>query len=120
MSPTQRSLACCRRHGWTAGIVERFNPHARVRHDLFGCLDLIVLDGQPGPLGVQACAGASHAARRAKMVAEPRLRAWLASGARAEIWSWSKQGPRGKRKTWTLRREEIVSVDDVGAICREP
>lgn len=108
MSPTQRSLALCKKEGWTAAIVERWNAYARIRQDLFGCIDLLVLDGQPGPLGVQVTAGSSHAARRTKMLAEPRLRAWLEAGARAEVWSWSKTGARGKRKLWTLRREPII------------
>lgn len=105
-SPTSRSLAECRRRGWIAQVVEKWNPHARVRQDLFGCIDIVaVQEGQI--LGIQACAGSSHAARRDKALAEPRLRAWLDAGARFEVWSWAKQGPRGKRKTWTLRREEV-------------
>jgi len=64
---------------------------------------------RPGVIvGIQACAGASHAARRAKILAEPRAQQWLEAGARLEIWSFSKTGPRGKRKTWTLRIEPIT------------
>lgn len=109
MSPTQRSLAFCHAQGWTAGVTEKWNPHAKIRQDLFGVIDMIVLDDAGGgPLGVQACAGASHAARRTKALAEPRLAKWLAQPARFEVWSWSKQGPRGKRKVWTLRREAVA------------
>jgi len=109
MSPTQRALAYCREHGWTAQVVEKWVPQARRRIDLLGCIDMVVLDGQGGgPLGVQVCAGSSHAARREKALEEPRLRAWLAAPARFEVWSWSKRGARGKRKLWTLRREGIA------------
>ena len=109
MSPTQRARAFCKAQGWTSQIVERFNIYAKVRQDLFGCLDLVVLDGQGGgPLGVQVCAGASHAARRTKMLAEPRLLEWLRSPARAEIWSYSRRGAARKRKLWTLRRETLT------------
>lgn len=108
-SPTQRSLEYCRKNGWIAGVVEKWNQFARVRQDLFGCIDLIVIDDlEQGPLAVQATSGSGHAARRKKSVAEPRLKLWLESPARFEIWSWSKQGPRGKRKVWTLRREPIT------------
>lgn len=110
-SPTQRSLDYCRKHGWTAGVVEKWNPHARIRQDLFGCIDMIVLDDEQGPLAVQATSGSGHAARRKKSIAEPRLKTWLESPARFEVWSWSKKGPRGKRKTWTLRREAITVTD---------
>lgn len=110
--PTQRTLAELKELGFMAQVVEKWNPHAKVRQDLFGVIDVLAVKPGVGIVGVQACAGASHAARRAKMLAEPRLRTWLLSGGRAEVWSWAKQGARGKRKTWTLRREEI-RVDDL-------
>lgn len=137
-SPTSRSLAYCRRQGWHAAVVEKWNPHAMIRQDLFGCFDLIVVmpelwvwfkHGYPPQaemdrladqyrariIGVQACAGASHAARREKVAAAAVLPDWLAAGAVAEVWSWSKQGPRGKRKVWTLRRERVLPNDITGA-----
>lgn len=109
VSPTQRALAFCRQQGWTAQVVERWNPYSRTRLDLLGCIDIIVLDGLGGgPLGVQVTAGSAHAARRTKALAEPRLTTWLSSPARFEIWSYSKRGDAGKRKLWTLRREPIT------------
>lgn len=105
MSPTQRALKHCRDQGWHAQVVERWNPYARVRHDLFGCIDIVVLDGGPGgPLGVQVTSGAHVAARMAKAQAEPRIAAWVDSPARFEVWGYRKVGPRGKRKVWELRR----------------
>lgn len=120
MTPTQRTLKECKARGWTAAIVEKWNPHARVRQDLFGCIDVLAivpaeeecpLLGLPRIIGIQACAGSSHAARRTKALAEPRLRAWLAAGARFEVWSWSKRGGRGKRKLWQLRAESLTAAD---------
>lgn len=110
MTPTARTLAECRRRGWIAQVVEKWNPHARIRQDLFGCIDVLAI-APSGLLGIQACAGASHAARRTKALAEPRLRAWLDAGARFEVWSWAKRGARGKRKTWTLREEAVTFAD---------
>ena len=106
-SPTSRTLDHARSLGWTAQVVERWNPHARVRVDLFGVLDLVVLTPS-SIVGIQACAGASHAARRDKILAEPRALAWLRAGGLLEIWSWSKRSKRGKRKVWALRREAIT------------
>lgn len=106
MTPTQRTLAECKRRNWTAAVVERWNPHARKRHDLFGVIDLVCLTGQ-GILGIQATSGTNHSARVQKAKAEPRLAKWIADGGRFEVWSWAKRGPRGKRKTWTLRVEEV-------------
>lgn len=108
-SPTQRSLQHCRKNGWIAGVVEKWNQWAKVRQDLFGCIDIIVIDDlEQGPLAVQATSGSGHAARRKKSIAEPRLKLWLESPARFEVWSWSQRGPKGKRKLWTLRREPIT------------
>ena len=112
-SPTQRALALCRKYGWTAQVVERWNPYARVRQDLFGCIDLVVLDGSSyGPLGVQVTSGSGHSARVKKSIAEPRVAEWLRSGARFEVWSFSLRGPRGKRKLWTLRAQMLVLSGD--------
>lgn len=109
-SPTQRTLAECRRRGWTAGIVERFNSYTKRKHDLLGCIDIVVVTPD-GILGVQATSGSNHSSRRTKALAEPRLKLWLEAGGRFEIWSWQKRGERGKRKLWTLRAEEIVAGD---------
>ena len=117
-SPTQRSLAHARKAGHYAQVVERWVPMARKRIDLCGCIDLIVLTGSE-IIGVQACAGASHSARRTKALKDPqvapRLALWLASGGRFSIHSWAKRGARGERKLWTLREEEITADDVKGA-----
>ena len=110
MTPTQRTLAECKRRGWTAGVVERRIPYKPISVDLFGCIDIVVAMPD-GIVGIQACAGSSHAARRAKALAEPRLRAWLGAGARFEVWSFAKRGKRGKRKTWALRVEAVTLED---------
>jgi hypothetical protein len=33
------------------------------------------------------------------------LALWKSARVTLKIWSWRKRGPRGKRKTWQLRRE---------------
>ena len=114
VSPTQRALAHCKKQGWTAQVVEKWNPFARKKLDLFGCIDMVVLDGLPGPLGVQVTSGSNHAARVTKALDEPRLAAWLASGARFQVWSYSKRGKAGCRKLWELRVEEIHDDDPNG------
>lgn len=102
MSPTQRALKFCKDQGWTAAITEKWNPHAHIRQDLFGIIDLVVL-ADSSILGVQVCAGASHAARQTKAESEPRLKTWLLCGGHFEVWSFSKRGARGKRKLWQRR-----------------
>lgn len=106
MTPTQRTLAECRKRGYVCQVVEKWNPHAKVRQDLFGVIDILAITPD-GILGIQACAGSSHAARADKCRAEPRVSAWLSAGARLAVWSWSKRGKRAERKLWALREEAI-------------
>ena len=54
ISPTSRTLKYLRTQGWEAGIVEKFNPYAHVRQDLFGFIDIIAL-GEKKIIGVQSC-----------------------------------------------------------------
>lgn len=113
-SPTQRALAFCKDQGWTVQVVEKWNQWAGVRQDLFGCIDMVVLDGAGGgPLGVQVTSGSNVAARLTKSREEPRLQQWLASPARFEVWGYGKRkkrrkdGSYGKSYEWVLRREVL-------------
>ena len=110
-SPTVRTLAECRKRGWIAEVAERFVrfPPPGHRIDLFGCIDIIALTDN-GTLGIQACPGSTHAAHRTKILEEPRANEWLARNNRLELWSWAKQGARGKRKRWTLRVETYAEM----------
>lgn len=107
MSPTERTLGECRRRGWTAQVVERWNQWSRNRVDLFGVIDIVALAPGIGIVGIQACAGSDHATRRSKIMIEARARKWIEVGGKLQIWSWAKRGARAKRKTWTLREESI-------------
>lgn len=111
-TPTQRTLAAARELGWHGAVVEKWNHFVKRRQDLMGCIDVILWrDGSDGVLGVQATSGTNHAARVSKirtLLGEREdLRQWLMAGNRVEVWSWSKMGKAGKRKTWTLRREGV-------------
>ena len=100
-SPTQRSLAHLRNLGYRVAVVERWNPHARIRQDLFGVLDLLaVRDGEI--LGVQTTSGSNVSARLAKMAdseAVPELRQ---AGMRLEVHGWRKL-----KAGWTLRSIDV-------------
>ena len=109
-TPTQRALAELRKLGATAAIVERWNAFAKLRQDLFGFVDVLAIVGG-NIVAVQVTSGANHAARRSKILAEPRALAWLKAGGLIEIWSTSKKGAKGKRKLWKIRKEPIVLED---------
>jgi hypothetical protein len=100
--------------GLTGGKVEqRVSIPGRIpiTRDFIGIIDFIYVRPGIGVLGVQATSGANLAARRTKAIAEPRLRVWLETGCRFELWTFAKRGERGKRKLWQLRREEITVAD---------
>lgn len=111
-SPTARTLETLRALGYTAQVVEHWNPHAKIRQDLFGWVDVIAIHPQHGFLGVQATTSDHLANRATKAMAEPRLRVWLAAGGRAECWGWAKRGPRGAVKRWTCTRRQLT-LDDL-------
>jgi hypothetical protein len=115
VTPTQRARAECKRNGWHSAIVERWNPHAHIRQDLFGFIDMLVLDGLPGVLAVQVTSGDHVAERIAKILSSPYLVPWLASGSRVEVWGYRKVGARGKRKLWALRRVAVAAPEAAAA-----
>jgi hypothetical protein len=43
MTPTQRSLEYLREQGYLCAIVEKWNPHARIRQDLWGWCDILAI-----------------------------------------------------------------------------
>ena len=113
MTPTARSLAHLRK-GAIAQVVERYNPHAKRRVDLFGFIDIVALDQGPGVLGVQTTTTDHISHRLAKLRDEcaPQMECWLNRGNRIVIHGWAKRGPRGKRKLWTLT-ERAIGYDDL-------
>ena len=123
--PTARTLEECRRRGWTAGVVERWQPGFRkkkesaefeqipygTRVDFLGFADILVLDGQPGYLAIQACVSGSVAARLAKAMAEPNLRTHLEAGNRFQVWGWREiwveTSKKTKRRQWVARKVAV-------------
>jgi hypothetical protein len=101
MTPTARSLAYLREHGYVAAIVERWIPGANVRRDLFGILDLVAIrDGET--VGVQVTSGSNVAARIRKIEDSPALPHLRAAGWRLLVHGWRKRKGR-----WTLREVDV-------------
>ena len=108
-SPTQRTLAALRDRGYIAQVVERFNPHAKIRQDLFGFIDIVAM-GRGHILGVQATSTPNIGSRIDKIVNEPKAKTWLESEGRIEVWGWKRYKNRvpGDRRWW---RPTIRTVD---------
>lgn len=102
MTPTQRSLAEMRKRGYRCAIVEKWNPHARIRQDLFGVVDLLAI-GNGETIAVQTTSG-PHVAERIKKIAEsdatPDMRE---AGWRIIVHGWRKAA-NGR---WTLREVDV-------------
>ncbi len=134
MSPTARSRDYFKKLGIASAIVERWNPHAKIRQDVFGFIDLIacvpLTPGHHGPVGdspfvstwyeivpghllaVQTTSDANVAARVKKITEDcPHARDWLESGGRIVVHGWGKKGAAGKRKLWTLRTVAVTLAD---------
>jgi hypothetical protein len=110
-SPTARTLAECRKRGWLACVVEKWISQTRRRVDAFGFGDLLVLDGQPGSLLIQATSASHVSDRRAKILLERTepARRWLDASNRIEVWGWL--APTKTIRRWRLRTVPIVLAD---------
>ena len=115
-SPTARSLAHLRQQGAMAQVVEHWNHFSGRRHDLFGFIDIVAVDDQPGVLGVQTTSASNVSARMTKLRDEcaGEMRRWLLAKNRLVVHGWAKRGPRGKRKTWSVSERWVTSKDLYG------
>ena len=111
-SPTQRTLAWLREMEVPCQVVEKWNPHAKIRQDLFGFIDILAIFDDM-TVGIQTTSGSGHSARLKKIMDSDLLRPWLNGPAR-KVWivSWSKKckvkdGKKQKVKVWQVRVEEV-------------
>ena len=101
-SPTSRTLEVLREQGYTVAVVERWNPHARIRQDLFGFIDILAIR-RDETLAVQATAsGVSE--RIKKIMASDLLPKVREAGWKIQVWGWRKSS---KTKKYVLRIEDI-------------
>lgn len=103
VSPTQRTLKYLRAAGYVCQVVERWNPFAKVRQDLFGVIDIVAL-GASGILGVQCTSSPNVSARLSKIAASDAAKRWLECGG--SLWVI------GRGKTSDDFRMEVLTLDD--------
>lgn len=109
LNPTQLTLRKLREDCWPlVQVVEIWNPHARVRQDLFGVIDVLAV-GPGGTLAVQATSRKSVSARKRKMSESEAPPILLAQGWDVVIWGWEKRKGR-----WVLGREVVVHITNEG------
>ena len=90
-SPTVRSLAMLRARGYVCKVVEHWNPHAKIRQDLWGCDIIAVRRGVP-PTLVQTTTASNQAARIAKLQALPSTAFLLRAGWEIVVHGWKSRG----------------------------
>ncbi len=105
MTPKARSMARWREKGYAVADVEQVVPKTWIKRDAFGFGDLLCCG--PDAWLLQVTDGSNHAKRREKILANENLPHVLRSGIRVAVESWRKGGPRGKRKVWQHRFEEV-------------
>ncbi len=99
-------MAALREAGFTCGVVEKWNMHAKIRQDLFGFIDIVAMRGDV--IGVQATTMANKSSHVDKILAEKRARLWLLAGGRIQLWSWRKLAVKVNRKSWQADVMEIT------------
>ena len=95
VSNTQRTLKYLRELGYTAGMVEKWNPYAHIRQDLFGIIDIVAM-GAGVLLGVQSCGDSGRAEHRRKLLGSANSLKWLQTGSGLWLVTWGKH--KGKEK----------------------
>lgn len=101
MSPTQRSLKHLRNQGYSVWIVEHWNSFARIRQDLFGCIDLLAI-GHGETLAVQTTTMSNVSARHHKIVENQYYPEMVKSGWKVHLHGWAKVG-----RKWEVKIVEL-------------
>lgn len=120
LSTTQRTLRELRKQGRIVDVCEKWvinpkHPAGGFRKDLFGFIDLIVLDPEQGIVAIQSC-GQDFKAHLDKMLdteVTENVIEWLQCSGKLELWGWRKLKLKrgGKAMRW-MPRIRIITLDD--------
>lgn len=101
-SPTKRSLKAMRDKGYTCQVVEKWNPFAKIRQDLFGFIDIVCIrEGET--VGVQTTTKAHMGDRRKKILAHANYDIVKLAGWNIMIHGWVKN----KKNRYELTEEPV-------------
>lgn len=102
-SPTQRTLKHLRDRGYRAEVVERWNPHARIRQDLFTIIDVLALS-ETEVVAVQTTSASNMKARINKISESDILPLLIKLEWRVIVHGWKKNQ---KTNRWELKEFEF-------------
>lgn len=109
-SPTQHTLRWIRKQGYTAAVVERWNPHALIRQDLYGIVDILAV-GHGRTVAIQSTSY-SNVSARVKKVQESDVIATLCDAG----WLFIVQGWRKPKARWE-HRSLLITPDQQEDLC---
>lgn len=101
-SPTQLSLRELRKTCELVAVTERWNPHAKIRQDLFGIVDILAICGEE-TIAVQSTSWTNVTARAKKIAESEALPHLRKAGWKILIHGW--------RKNAKSNRYELKTVD---------
>lgn len=123
LTATQRTLRALREQGRIVDTVERWvtvptHPGGGFRKDLFGFIDLIVLDAESGIIAIQSCGQgfSEHIKKITDSECTEYVVEWLKCGGKLELYGWRKVKLKrgGKAMRWKARIADItLSGDDI-------
>lgn len=101
LSPTQLTVRNLKERGFLPAIVEKWNPHVKIRQDLYGFIDVIgVKDGET--IGVQATTFKNRLARVKKCADHDNI-----GPVRDANWTLEVHGWRKVKNKWEVVIEDI-------------
>lgn len=96
MTPTQKSLAYLKKEGYTTAVVERWNPFAKIRQDLFGFVDIIAI--RPSQIqAIQTTSSDNLKTRVKKIVGLKEAVLVSSSGCDIIVHGWGKTKDKNKQ-----------------------
>lgn len=100
-SPTQNSLKELRKTCQLVAVTEKWNPHARLRQDLFGIVDILAISGEE-TIAVQSTSWTNVSSRAKKMAESEALPHLRKAGWRILIHGWRKNPKSNRYELKTL------------------
>ena len=89
MTLTLRSRKLLESEGYTVATVEYYNAFTKRKHDLFGCIDLLVI-GNRETIAIQVTSKSNMSSRIKKIEGSDALIEMLRSGWRVQVHGWFK------------------------------
>jgi len=96
-SPAELTLGHLRKLGYRAAVVEHWNPHAKIRQDLFGIIDVLAV-GRNETVAVQSTTKHNVSARVHKIADSDSIGDLREAGWTVLVHGWWQ--PNGPRTKW--------------------